>query len=394
MKTLNGNKTGQCQSVLYAILVFGLASTVVLADGHLRTYRVTVQNLTEGQALTPPIMATHAYGTHIFNVGEPASAELQAVAENGNSMLLHDWLMAQAGVLEIAEGATGPLVPAANPGNTEFIDVTDVMITGDPAARYLSLASMLICTNDGFTGLNGVSLPRSGARVILTAGYDAGTEVNTEDFADLVPPCQGLIGVSSSDAGTGESNPMLAENGVIAHHPGIQGGDDLLPEIHDWKNPVAKITITCIDQNADRFVARLSGAAQVPVVPTFATGWATFSLNDQRKDLDYELHVQGISGATQAHIHYGLPGKNGGVAAFLFGLVPATGLVNGELSRGTITEADLIGDFAGDFEGFAQALRDGQFYVNVHTADHAPGEIRGQIGARHSGPGRRHRGGR
>ena len=26
--------------------------------------------------------------------------------------------------------------------------------------------------------------------------YDAGTEMNTEDFADMVPPCQGLIGVS------------------------------------------------------------------------------------------------------------------------------------------------------------------------------------------------------
>ena len=46
-------------------------------------------------------------------------------------------------------------------------------------------------------------------------------KVNTEDFADIVPPCQGLIGVGSDDEGTGMSNPDLAEGGVIAHHTGI-----------------------------------------------------------------------------------------------------------------------------------------------------------------------------
>jgi len=354
---------------------------VVYADGHLHTYRVTVQNLTDGQALTPPLVATHSYGTHIFMVGQPASTELQAMAENGNTMPLHDLLMATDGVLDIVEGTTGPLVPASNPGNTEFTDATDLLITADRSARFLSLASMLICSNDGFAGLNSVLLPEAGARIILTSGYDAGTETNTEDFADLVPPCQGLIGVSSGEVGTGASNPALVEDGVITYHPGIQGSADLLVDVHAWSNPVAKITITRIDETATRLIAHLSGAGEVPIVHTFATGWATFKLNDQRKDLDYELQVRDISGVTQAHIHYGLPGKNGGPAAFLFGLVDPIGLVNGELSSGTITEADLLGDFAGDFEGFAQALRNGQFYVNVHTADNPPGAIRGQIGA-------------
>ena len=125
---------------------------------------------------------------------------------------------------------------------------------------------------------------------------------------------------------------------------------------------------------------------EVPIVRSFGSGVATLELNEQRRDLDYELHVKNISGVTQAHIHYGLPGKNGGVVAFLYGLESASGLINGELARGTITEADLIGDFAGDFDGFVQALRDGQFYVNLHTADYALGELRGQIGARISGP--------
>lgn len=73
-------------------------------------------------------------------------------------------------------------------------------------------------------------------------GYDAGTELNTEDFADIVPPCQALMGVSSGDAGSGTSNPALAENGVIHHHRGIQGGDDLDPDVHGWTDPVVMVT--------------------------------------------------------------------------------------------------------------------------------------------------------
>jgi hypothetical protein len=104
---------------------------------------------------------------------------------------------------------------------------------------------MLICTNDGFTGVDSLRLPNHvGDSVTLnTAGYDAGTEINTEDFADIVPPCQGLVGVSSADGGTDQSNPALAEGGVIHHHDGIVGGNDLLPGTHGWSDPVAEVTV-------------------------------------------------------------------------------------------------------------------------------------------------------
>ena len=75
------------------------------------------------------------------------------------------------------------------------------------------------------------------------SSYDAGTELNTEDFADIVPPCQGLIGVTSDDAGTGMSNPLLAEDGIVIPHAGIIGGSDLLPQAHGWSDPVTKIEI-------------------------------------------------------------------------------------------------------------------------------------------------------
>ena len=108
--------------------------------------------------------------------------------------------------------------------------------------KYLSFASMLVCTNDGFTGIDSIKLPGN-SKTIYAEAYDAKTEINTEDFADIVPPCQGAIGISSDDDGTGVTNPAIAEDGVISHHLGIIGGDDLLEEVHGWENPVVKIDI-------------------------------------------------------------------------------------------------------------------------------------------------------
>ncbi len=206
-----------------------------------KTYRVTITNLTAGQALTPPVLLTHTTRTSIFTVGEPASEEIQAIAENGNSAPLLLALGTDVHVHHVVAG-TAPLVPANNPGQTGFGSSATFEITTRGSARYLSWASMLICTNDGFTGLDSTRLPRHKTTVYSVA-YDARTEANTEDFADIVPPCQGLIGVSSDDGGTGMTNPMLAEDGIIIPHAGIIGGDDLLPEVHGWGDPVAKIEI-------------------------------------------------------------------------------------------------------------------------------------------------------
>ncbi len=69
-------------------------------------------------------------------------------------------------------------------------------IDGRRGHDRISWAAMLICTNDGFTGVDGLRLPnRIGQTVVAhTAAYDAGSEADTEDFGDIVPPCQGLIG--------------------------------------------------------------------------------------------------------------------------------------------------------------------------------------------------------
>jgi hypothetical protein len=220
-----------------------------------RTYEVTITNLTSGQPLTPPVVATHRGDGTIFRVGAPASVGVREVAENGNNAPLLAFLEADPfGVVSsVLQAGDGPLVPAGTPGGVEdppmgpeFPDSVTFTITADRRAHRLSFASMLVCTNDGFTGVNGLRLPLGIGKSVTrtTAAYDAFTELNTEDFANIVPPCQALIGVSSGEPGTGVSDPALAEGGVISPHAGIQGGADLVPEIHGWTDPVAQITVT------------------------------------------------------------------------------------------------------------------------------------------------------
>jgi hypothetical protein len=224
--------------------VFLATGATALADAPVATYEVTITNLTGGQPLTPPVVATHRAATGMFTVGQPAGFALKEIAENGNLAPMIAQLESDKHVSDTA-AAAAPLVPAGLPGSAMFGDSVTLTVTASEGANFLSFASMLICTNDGFTGVDSLRLPRDAGDTVTfeSAGYDAGTEVNTEDFADIVPPCQGLVGVSSGEPGTGTSDPALAEGGVIHHHPGIAGGADLVPAIHGWSDPVAEITV-------------------------------------------------------------------------------------------------------------------------------------------------------
>lgn len=233
-------------AVALAAAATGLALAPA-AQANPRSYEVTIENLTGGQAFSPPVVAAHRGRDAIFDVGSPATVGVREIAENGNNAPLVAQLAANpfGQIGGFVEG-TAPLVPAGVPGDAMFDQSATLALDAPRRAARLSLATMLICTNDGFTGLDSVKLPaRVGqTKVRTSAGYDARTERNTEDYADLVPPCQGLIGDSSGEPGTGNSNPALAEGGVISHHPGIDGTiDDLDAAIHGWTDPVARVTV-------------------------------------------------------------------------------------------------------------------------------------------------------
>ncbi len=240
MKTRYMKITGIALLVLLLAL---LTASLGFAEAESTSYEVTITNLTDGQPFTPPLIATHRPSTSLFTVGQPASFELKEIAENGNLAPMLTAVGNDKHVSNFVVAVAGdppPLLPGQS---------VTVTIDESRGGKFLSFASMLICTNDGFTGLDTVRLPQVVGETITlySDAYDAGSEINTEDFADIVPPCPALTGVPSGDPGTGESNPALAENGVISHHEGIQGIADLDPDIHDWENPVVMIEITRVD---------------------------------------------------------------------------------------------------------------------------------------------------
>ena len=76
---------------------------------------------------------------------------------------------------------------------------------------------MVVCTNDGFTGLNRVRLPKSGVSVYFPRVSEAGTETNTEDFADLVPAVSGRLSALSaaSCARAGAANAATTTKATV-----------------------------------------------------------------------------------------------------------------------------------------------------------------------------------
>jgi hypothetical protein len=194
-------------------------------------YDISVENLTAGQPQTPFVFATHRFSASVFEKGASATAGVQGVAENGDVPGLVAELTGAHGIGTVAVVGAAPILPGESAA-------AQVIVRGGNARA--SLVGMLVCTNDGFAGVDTVRLPEAGSSATFYGkSYDAGTEINTEAYADLVPPCDGL-----GQAGT--SNPALAEKGVVSHHAGIIGGADLDPAVHGWSDPVVKVTITAV----------------------------------------------------------------------------------------------------------------------------------------------------
>lgn len=117
-------------------------------------------------------------------------------------------------------------------------------------------------------------------------------------------------------------------------------------------------------QTAMTFTARLSGASEVPPVTTGGQGTATVKLNTTTRQLNWTVSYSGLSGPVKAaHIHGPAPaGKNAPV------MLPFTGNLQSPIKGSATLSATQM-----------SALEGGKTYVNIHTAQHPAGEIRGQL---------------
>ncbi len=140
---------------------------------------------------------------------------------------------------------------------------------------------------------------------------------------------------------------------------------------------------------ATSFTAELSGANEVPPVPSTATGTAMLSLDGDQ--ISYTVEVANLENAVVAHIHIAPPGENGPVRLNLCGTgAPEPPCASGDGVLATGTNGTTVGTPAISFDSLVSAMRSGGAYVNVHTddgegdpntgpGDMASGEIRGQI---------------
>ena len=149
------------------------------------------------------------------------------------------------------------------------------------------------------------------------------------------------------------------------------------------------VAMHALNTNRDlkNFGTHLNGAEETTPGATEATqgqGQATFKLSDDGKSISYKLNVANIENVTQAHIHNAAAGSNGGIVVWLDPSAPpaqlSPGRSDGTLNEGTITKANLVGTMAGkELSVLLAEIVAGRTYVNVHTTQFPPGEIRGQI---------------
>jgi hypothetical protein len=107
---------------------------------------------------------------------------------------------------------------------------------------------------------------------------------------------------------------------------------------------------------------KLSGDQEVPAVQTQASGSGTITVKED-KSVSGSVKTKGVNGLA-AHIHEAPPGKSGPVA------IPLEKKSDNEF---VVPEGSKLTDAQ------YQAFKAGNLYVNVHSAAHKDGEIRGQL---------------
>lgn len=192
-------------------------------------------NLTQGIYFTPIIAAAHDSTAHIYQVSTAASAELEALAEGGDisgvsaSLATYD-----ADIIE------NPALGLLNAGESTSFD-----ISSSDGNTYLSVAAMMLPTNDGFVGLDSWEIPsEAGTYTVYLNAYDSGTEVNDE-IIDNIPNPIGVANTGATGVTDEETNSNVhIHRGALGDSDATGGKSDLDNTVHRWLNPVAKMTVT------------------------------------------------------------------------------------------------------------------------------------------------------
>jgi hypothetical protein len=113
-----------------------------------------------------------------------------------------------------------------------------------------------------------------------------------------------------------------------------------------------------------QYKATLTGPAEAPPTDSKGTGTLAATFDTDTKKLEWTVEYSGLTGpAVAAHFHGPAPvGKAAPIE------VPLKAPLDSPLKGSAILT-----------DSQAKDLADGNMYFNIHTAEHKPGEIRGQM---------------
>jgi hypothetical protein len=146
---------------------------------------------------------------------------------------------------------------------------------------------------------------------------------------------------------------------------GAQGAGTGVPRADNTSPRQEELPIT--------YTVDLRAGIETPPISGIASGHVKLTVGAHK--MRYEIDVSDLSGpATAAHIHIGKMGK-GGPPIISF---PVKASASGKIADGTM---DLSAGMAKGVsaDSLMVLLNNGSAYVNVHTAAHPGGEVRGQI---------------
>ena len=216
------------------------------AAANAASYKVEIQNLTQGIYFTPLLVAAHNTELALFQAGMPASSSLQKVAEGGDiSGYVSEFTTSGAMVVQ------NPAAGLLGPGAKVMVDLGKL----DEQHRHLSITGMILPSNDGFVALNKMPLPSMpGTYTYMVNAYDAGTEANDEIRGGGAPGVPGMPVPPplESKVGTGGTGIVGASiEGFVHIHRGALGDTTMTGGTSDinaasqrWLNPVGRITVT------------------------------------------------------------------------------------------------------------------------------------------------------
>jgi Spondin_N len=215
-----------------AIATLATAAVAAPASEGRWTYEVTVTNITYNQRFTPLLLATHKPDIRFFTLGQAAMPELATLAEEGNIAPLRTLLDGSA-LVRATVAASGLLDPGKS---------STFQIQGNPWRDRLSIAAMLIPTNDAFVALDAAQLPYPGwpAQTYTAVAYDAGSEVNDQLCTSIPGPAFAECGGSGGGARVGGGE------GFVHVHRGMHDVGDFKALARDWRNPVATVSVRLV----------------------------------------------------------------------------------------------------------------------------------------------------